>query len=177
MSFSALISANSILNLYIRLPSNEEVGFNNTQWVQIGFALLVAYRHTVAASKPHQTAAFLDILSKLRSRVGALSTSDVDMKGARDVFFDFRNRIIQIEKWLGRHDRQEDNSHGEEKFEDFQHASCLEPTHFDGFMGAAQAEHIDGSLGNLFSSSAEDLHIPHDFFFASSFEQLMGDWA
>ena len=178
MSLSALISASSILNLYIELPSNEEVGFNNTQWVQIAFALLVTYRHTVAASKPDQTATFLRTLSKLKSRVGALSTSDVDMKGARDAFFDFKNRIVQIENWLGGHGRQEDNSHSEENFEEFQHTLSVEsePTHFDGFTEAAETEDLDVTLWNLFSSSASDLQMPHDFLFASSSEQIVGDW-
>jgi hypothetical protein len=176
MSFSAFISANSILTLYIKLPSKEEVGFNNTQWVQIAFALLVAYRHTMATSKPEQTAAFLDTLSKLGSRVGALSTSDVDMNGARDAFFDFKNRIVRIQNWLGGPGRQEDDTHIEESFEEFQHTSCLEPTHFDGFMGAAEAgENFDVSLGNAFSS-AGGLQIPNDFLSESSFEQIMRDW-
>ncbi|KXG52499.1 uncharacterized protein PGRI_087830 [Penicillium griseofulvum] len=176
MSFSAFISANSILTLYIKLPSKEEVGFNNTQWVQIAFALLVAYRHTMATSKPGQTAAFLDTLSKLGSRVGALSTSDVDMNGARDAFFDFKNRIVRIQNWLGGTGRQEDDTHIEESFEEFQHTSCLEPTHFDGFMGAAETgENFDVSLGNSFPS-AGGLQIPNDFLSESSFEQIMHDW-
>ncbi|KGO40069.1 hypothetical protein PEX1_105910 [Penicillium expansum] len=174
MAFSAFISANSILNLYIQLPSNDEVGFNNTQWVQIAFALLVAYRHTVAAYKPDQAAAFLETLSKLRSRVGALSTSDVDMNGARDAFFDFGNRIARIENWLGEHGRQEDNSQSDESFDEYRYTLCLEPTNFDGLIGAA--EHLDVPFGNEFSSSADDLQIPQDSFFASSFEQIMGEW-
>ncbi|KAJ5150701.1 uncharacterized protein N7500_010890 [Penicillium coprophilum] len=178
MSFSALISASSILNLYIQLPPNEEVGFNNTQWVQIAFALLVAYRHTVAASKLDQTAALLDTLSKLKTRVGALSTSDVDMNGARDVFYNFRNRIVQIENWLGRHGRQGDNAHGEVSLEDFQPTAYLEPTHFDGLIGAAEAAaNFDIPHGTSFSSSADDLQIPQDFLSTCSFEQIMRDWA
>jgi hypothetical protein len=176
MSLSALISASSILNLYIRLPPNEEVGFNNTQWVQIALALLVTYRHTVAASKPDQTAAFRETLSKLRLRLGALSTSDVDKNGARDAFFDFGRRVVQIENWLAGDGGQKDNSHSGESFEDFQHTVCPEPTHFDGFMGVAEAEHLDIPFGNSFLASAEDFQIPQDFFFASSFEQITGDW-
>lgn len=176
MLLAAFISASSILNLYTRLPSNEEVGFNNTQWVQIGFALLVTYRHTVAASKPDQTSAFRDTLSKLRSRVGALTTPDVDINGARDAFFDFGKRVAQIENWLAGDGRQEDNSHNNESFEDFQNTVCLEPMHFGGFMGAVEAEHLDIPFGNSFSASAEDFQVPQDFFFASSFEQITGEW-
>ena len=148
MSLSALISANSILNLYIRLPSKEEVGFNNTQWVQMAFALLVAYRYTVAASKQEQTAAFLDTLSKLRSRIGVLSTSDVDLNGTRDVFFNFRNRVIRIQNWFGEHDRNGDNYRSEESLQVFQQASYLEPRHLDGFMETA--EYQVAPLGEFF---------------------------
>ncbi|KAL2825081.1 hypothetical protein BDW59DRAFT_172572 [Aspergillus cavernicola] len=176
MSVSALISASSILNMLIQLPSKAEVGFNNTQWVQVGFALLVAYRHTVAASKPDQTAAFLDTLSKLQARVGALSTSEVDANGARDVFFDFRNRVVQIQKWFAKLNNREednsDNSRSQESFQagDFQHTLCSEPTDFDRLVN------VDAPLGNVFSPLPEDLQVPHDFLISSSFEQIMGDW-
>ncbi|KAL4786040.1 hypothetical protein BJX76DRAFT_139919 [Aspergillus varians] len=177
MSFAALISASSMLDLYIQLPPGEEVGFNNTQWVQMAFALLVAYRLTVAESKPDKTATFLETLSKVQSRVGALSTSDVDMHGARDVFFDFRNRVVRIQKWLGgpnhikdNDDRQDDHSHGSGGLQASQQTPGLETTSFDRIAG------IDAPVGNLFSPLMEDFQGSHDFLFPSSFEQIMGDW-
>ncbi|KAL4799804.1 hypothetical protein BDV19DRAFT_376207 [Aspergillus venezuelensis] len=98
---SIRVSAMSIPNIYLQLPEREEVGFNNTQWMQMGFALLVAYRHTVATWTPEQTASFLSILSKLESRIRALCTLDEDANGARDVFIDFRKRAVQIKSWVG----------------------------------------------------------------------------
>jgi hypothetical protein len=96
MAVFAFVSAKSILNLYLQLPPNKEVGVHNMQWVQMGFATLVACRHTTAVDKPNQVASFLHTLAKLQSRFEASSTSNIDMNGARDVSFDFKNRVIRI---------------------------------------------------------------------------------
>ncbi|KAL3487457.1 hypothetical protein BJX62DRAFT_253954 [Aspergillus germanicus] len=121
MAVSAVITANSILSLYLQLPPNEEVGFNNTQWVQMGFALLVACRYTAAASIPDKMAAFLQTLSELQLRLEALSTHNLDVNGARDVFFDFKNRVIRIRNWLLRLDSKEDDAQTENDSGAFQH--------------------------------------------------------
>ncbi|BCS25703.1 uncharacterized protein APUU_50414S [Aspergillus puulaauensis] len=170
MSVSALVSASSILNTLVHLPSTEEVGFNNTQWVQIGFALLVAYRHTVIASKPDQTFAFLDTLSKLESRVGALSTEEVDANGKRDVFFDFRRRVVQIQKWF---DGPSSNNRGQESSWD-QGSMCFqmpysEPMDFDRLAGTAV--HLGGP-----SPVPGEIRVPPDFLYSASFEEIMNEW-
>lgn len=170
MSVSALVSASSILNTLVHLPSTEEVGFNNTQWVQIGFALLVAYRHTVIASKPDQTFAFLDTLSKLESRVGALSTEEVDANGKRDVFFDFRRRVVQIQKWF---DGPSSNNRGQESSWD-QGSMCFqmpysEPMDFDRLAGTAV--HLEGP-----SPVPGEVRVPPDFLYSASFEEIMNEW-
>lgn len=162
MSVSALISASSILNTLVQLPSKEEVGFNNTQWVQIGFALLVAYRHTVIASKPEQTFAFLDTLSKLESRVGGLSTEEVDANGKRDVFFDFRRRVVQIQKWF---DGPNKNASRSQTTSDQMPFS--EDMDFDRFSGTAVP--LDATLPG-------EIQVPPDFLYSASFEEIMSEW-
>ncbi|KAL5340893.1 hypothetical protein BJX70DRAFT_82741 [Aspergillus crustosus] len=177
MAVLALVSATSILNLYIQLPPKEEVGFSNTQWVQLGFALLVAYRHTVTASRPEQTAAFLATLTKVELRVVALSTFDVDANGARDVFLDFRKRVVQIQRWVEELDkRQKDNSHSRTHEVQQQQAPSSEPIDFDfdGLMGAA--ERLDDPLWDSLSLGAPDSQGPPSFFFGASVEQMMRDW-
>jgi hypothetical protein len=174
MAVSAVISANSILNLYLQLPPNEEVGFNNTQWVQMGFALLVACRYSVSASKPDQMATFLQILSELQSRLEALSTRTVDINGAGDVFFDFKNRVIRLRNWLLRLDSKEDDAQTENDSGAFQNRPCSESTDFHRLEGAAEKVGID--TWNLFTSSADGLQVTCDDFSADSFEQIMGDW-
>ncbi|KAL2836583.1 hypothetical protein BJY01DRAFT_54992 [Aspergillus pseudoustus] len=172
MSVSAFISANSILNLYLQLPPNEEVGFNNTQWMQMGLALLVAYRYTAATPKSDHGANFLHALSELQSRLATLSTSDVDMHCARDVFFDFRSRVTRIKDALRNSDKQENDSQISESFQSFQ--PSLEPTDLDKFMEAE--EHIGSPLWNLLTSTAESAQLSYDDTSAYSFEQIMGGW-
>ena len=137
ITLAARISADAILTKYIGLPPGEEYGFNNTQWVQMAFALLVSYRHTVATSKPEQKAALFHTLSQVRSRVGALSTPHVDVNGARDVFFDYRRRVLRIESWLVNHGKGEANTLSDEGldiFEDFNRNSNPKATQFEGSM-------------------------------------------
>ncbi|RDW74645.1 fungal specific transcription factor domain-containing protein [Aspergillus mulundensis] len=177
MSMSAIVSATSILNLYIDSPSNEEVGFNNTQWVQMGVALLVAYRHTVAADKPDQTASFLSTLSKLESRTGALSTASVDTNGARDIFFNFEKRVVQIRRWVEElNKRQEEMSHA--RTDAFQQQQTLYSDLIDfdinGLMRATGQ--LDGSLWDSLPVETSASQVFAGFSYAPSIEQMMGDW-
>lgn len=108
LSSAAIDSAESILNLLVSLPPYMEVGFTNSQWVQLAFGMLVAYRHTVSVFKQAQTTSFLQTLSQIRKRVGDLSTPLVDTNGKRDVFFDFTNKINRVYERLERIDHKED---------------------------------------------------------------------
>ncbi|KAJ5291942.1 hypothetical protein N7478_001193 [Penicillium angulare] len=100
LSLAGTNAADNMLNLHISLPPMMEVKFTNTQWIQTAFAMLVAYRNTVANNTPTNTISFLHTLSQLRQRVGALSSSKVDMDGQRDVFSGFVKRINQTEERL-----------------------------------------------------------------------------
>ncbi|KAJ5163258.1 uncharacterized protein N7500_005088 [Penicillium coprophilum] len=100
LSHAAVNAAASIISLYISLSPALELGFTNTQWIQLGFAMLVEYRYTVAASSPERTQAYLRTLELLRQRVEGLSTPSVDHNGDRDVFIEFRKRVTQIQDRL-----------------------------------------------------------------------------
>ncbi|CAI7619386.1 unnamed protein product [Penicillium glandicola] len=102
LSHAAINAAASIISFYISLPPALELGFSNTQWIQLGFAILVECRYTVASSSPERTQAYLRTLKLLRQRVEGLSTASVDHNGDRDVFVEFRNRIVQIQERLDR---------------------------------------------------------------------------
>ncbi|KOC13312.1 alkaline D-peptidase [Aspergillus flavus AF70] len=105
---SGLTAAENILNMYMELPPGGEQTFNNTQWVQMAFCILVASRQVVAASRMGKAAlvpqihAWPETLEKLRQRLGALSTTQVDLNGDRDVFVDFENRVSRIQGWFNR---------------------------------------------------------------------------
>ncbi|KAJ6098267.1 hypothetical protein N7499_002641 [Penicillium canescens] len=177
LTLAAQISANAILTKYIGLPPGEEYGFNNTQWVQMAFALLVSYRHTVTTSKPEQKAALLHTLSQVRSKVEALSTPHVDVNGARDVFFDFRRRVLRIESWLVNHGKDEASTLSDEGldiFEDFNSRSNPKATQFEGSMEEDMGD-LGVPLGDFFSPFVDDWQGFQSHFFSSSFGG-MGDW-
>jgi hypothetical protein len=177
ITLAAQISANAILTKYIGFPPGEEYGFNNTQWVQMAFALLVLYRHTVTTSKPEQKAALFHTLSQVRLRVGALSTPHVDVNGARDVFFDFRRRVLRIESWLVNNDKDEAGTlsdEGRDIFEDFNSGSNPKACQFEGSMEEDMGD-LDIPLGDFFSPFVDNWQGFQDHFFSSSFGG-MGDW-
>ncbi|KAJ5682597.1 hypothetical protein N7462_005762 [Penicillium macrosclerotiorum] len=169
MSCAAINAAESILALYIFLPTNSELSFTNTQWVQLAFAMLIAYRHTAMVSKPEQTAAFCHTLEKIQQRVNALSTPYMDRNGDRDVFFYFRKRVDQIQGQVN----------GARKRE--------------GPSGESREIGSPGNIPNTFESgpdnvttlsSLDDIVLPidetydflQDFLFDASIEQIMGNW-
>ncbi|KAJ5815217.1 hypothetical protein N7474_006994, partial [Penicillium riverlandense] len=168
MSCAALNAAESTLKLYLSLPADLEFGLVNTQWLQLAFAMLVAYRLTVAISKPEQTAAFADTLAQLRTRVGALSTPHVDFNGDRDVFFGFRKRIVYIQSRL-------DGSGSKE-------GPAVSNMGTDGVDFPSQAQEyettgLDNWLqGDPLMPMIEDAQLSHDHLFDTSIYQLMGNW-
>ncbi|KAJ5610829.1 hypothetical protein N7510_007548 [Penicillium lagena] len=168
MSYAALHAAESTIHLYLSLPADLELGFVNTQWVQMAFAMLAAYRLTVIVSRPEQTAAFVDTLAQLRQRVGALSTPHVDFNGGRDVFFGFRNRITYILNRLDGSDSKADamtSSVGIDEVDDFSHAPEYGSTDLASWPQV-------GSLMPMI----EDAEFPHDSLFDASIEQMMRNW-
>ncbi|KAE8405050.1 hypothetical protein BDV37DRAFT_246275 [Aspergillus pseudonomiae] len=106
---SGLTAADNILKMYMGLPIGGEQGFNNTQWVQMAFCILVACRQIVAASRMGKAAlipqsrTWPETLGRLRQRLAALSTPQVDLDGDRDVFVDFEKRVARIQGWFSYH--------------------------------------------------------------------------
>lgn len=100
LSHAAVNAVDSILSLYLSLPSKSELGFTNAQWIQLGFAMLIGYRYIAVSQASEGTEAYLRTLALLRQRVEALSTPSVDHNGDRDCFVEFRGRIIHIQNRL-----------------------------------------------------------------------------
>ncbi|KAJ5167138.1 uncharacterized protein N7482_005919 [Penicillium canariense] len=163
MLCAAMNASEFMLNWYISLPADTELGFTNTQWVQMAFAMVVLYRHTATLANPKQTAVFLDILAQLRQRVGALSTPHVDLNGDRDTFFDFRRRIVQIQS---RFDvSSKDGSSSTDRGNNAPVNISSTPQ--------ADSVNLDSSVqDDLFTS----IEFSHDYLFEASMEQIMGDW-
>lgn len=166
MSCAAISTSECILNLYLSLPPGTELGFTNTQWVQMAFAMIILYRHT-AKSNPTQTAAFLTLLNQLQLRVGALSTPQVDSNGDRDAFFGFTRRVTQIKGLL-------DNSPKNIG----QDGSSIPGAGMN--VSVNIPDPLEGDSLGLDSLVPEDLLMHVDFssnyLFEASVEQIMGNW-
>jgi hypothetical protein len=107
---SALIAAESIVNIFISLPPGAEIASSNAEWTQLGFAILVANKIiTTASSMPGNGAAFAQrkfswptTLEHLKIRIQALSSGQLDRNGDRDAFYQFSRRVSNFNEWFTR---------------------------------------------------------------------------
>jgi hypothetical protein len=49
---AGVLSAKSMIDFYLSLPVGAEITFNNSEWIQMGFAFIVAAKLSVAATEP-----------------------------------------------------------------------------------------------------------------------------
>lgn len=105
---SGLAAAKAMLDFYLSLPVYAEMTFNNSEWIQLGFAVTVAARLTVAschrAIDPQtrhlrQSLDLANVLRQIYLRVGALATPQVDANGNRDMFYHYGQRVRRIQSW------------------------------------------------------------------------------
>ncbi|KAH9909551.1 hypothetical protein F4778DRAFT_775468 [Xylariomycetidae sp. FL2044] len=108
LGFSA---AKSMLQFIISLPRGAERCFNNTEGIQIGFALTVAARlilsFTDSVTDPEIHAAqqslnLSHLLHHLCHRIEDLATNEVDDYGDRDTFSQYSQRLRRIQTWYER---------------------------------------------------------------------------
>lgn len=112
----------------------------------------------------------------LRERVGALSTPSVDHNGDRDVFVQFRTRIVQIQNRLdgGKNDNAPS---GEIRFE----GSIDSPQIIDPIFPLGSTVQDTGSaewtdLPQEMLGLMEDYQLPDDFLLSTSIGQVMDAW-
>ncbi|OCL08162.1 hypothetical protein AOQ84DRAFT_407445 [Glonium stellatum] len=115
---AGLISAKSLLGYYLSLPIGTESSFNNSELIQIGFALTVAAKLSIAASDnsvSRETRVLresLDISSILKQvvlRVGTLVTPHRDKE---NVFYNYERRVKQVQTWYEGHFSKEPPANG-----------------------------------------------------------------
>ncbi|RYP07359.1 hypothetical protein DL764_002575 [Monosporascus ibericus] len=108
---SGLAAAKSLMDFYLSLPVYADMAFNNSEWIQISFAITVASRLAIASTHravDHQTKALrqsLDlsnIIRHLSLRIGALVTQQVDAQGGRDIFYHYDQRVRRMQAWYER---------------------------------------------------------------------------
>ncbi|KAE8142897.1 hypothetical protein BDV38DRAFT_277710 [Aspergillus pseudotamarii] len=169
---SGLTAAENILNMYMGLPLGSEQAFNNTQWVQMAFCILVASRQVVAASRMGkaallpQSCMWSETLEKLRQRLGALSTTQVDLDGGRDVFVDFEKRVSRIQGWFDRNVQDLETSFPSQRQDAGLHAAT-------GLPYGPSITPLD--MSGLPPLSGDDFQLAAQFFLPSSLE-MMTDW-
>lgn len=173
---SGITAAENILNMYMGLPLGGEQAFNNTQWVQMAFCILVASRQFVAASRMGKAAlipqsrTWPEALEKLRQRLGALSTTQVDLDGDRDVFADFEKRVCRIQGWF---DRNFDSSEATFPPRSLAERQDIGPEAATGLPYDTSILSLD-MLGHP-SLIGDDSQLAADIFFPSTLE-MMTDW-
>lgn len=102
-------AATSLLGLYLSLPLRREIFFNNTEWMQLSFALTVAAKLMFAAadhSISEQTKGLRDsldlpgILRQAVLRLGVLVSSATDDQGELDVFTKYQHVVKRLQTWF-----------------------------------------------------------------------------
>ncbi|PLB46359.1 hypothetical protein P170DRAFT_511150 [Aspergillus steynii IBT 23096] len=175
LSFAGLHASESLFRMYLSFPFDYGLGLNNSQWIQMGFSLLVACRMVLANAKVDPQASgsprmhWLEIISQLRDRVASLSTARVDQDSERDAFYGFSHRVSRVMSWLGsdanegvhrpRPSQSGDLNPGAEMPEHANFHSLVEPPSFQ--------------LGFDMNS---DLDLTQDAFFAAALGEMMGNW-
>ncbi|RAL17633.1 uncharacterized protein BO97DRAFT_448133 [Aspergillus homomorphus CBS 101889] len=104
-----LTAARTLLDFYIALPLRQEMAFNNTGWVQLGFAVTLACKLVVTAADPSIHPHTMDLtralnlsamLSRCVLRIQALVTSQIDARGDCDVFYNYEKRLKRAQWWF-----------------------------------------------------------------------------
>lgn len=107
-----LMAARSVLGSFLSLPELTGKAFTNSQWVQLGFAITVATKLSIAAVEKgvaretisyRQSLGMSNILKHCILRTGALVTSYEDENGVKDVFYHFQQRGKRIQAWFESH--------------------------------------------------------------------------
>lgn len=109
---AGLISAKSLLSYFLSLPARTQLAFANSEWIQIGVAMIVASKLSVATRETtaaHETLSLpesIGMLSFVREAVAAVSqlvTQVVDSEGRRDIFYHYWKRGKLIQSWYEKH--------------------------------------------------------------------------
>ncbi|KAM5474653.1 hypothetical protein MferCBS49748_000059 [Microsporum ferrugineum] len=172
------IAAQSILKLYLSLPPHSETAFNNTEWVQIGFALIVACRQVGTTSTTQMTPAlvrhkesFSSTLMQLKARVSELSTDLVDLNGDRDIFSNFADRVTRLQAWFDERLAKDPSRMDGVALEEPRTTVAFSP-------GEQQLADDSNALydplpSDLFTSMVNDYHSMEESF---TIDQMLNDW-
>jgi len=103
---AGIVAAKTLLDFYLLQPLNSEMNHNNTEWIQISFALTLAARLAVLANQRQEMVhlrSFLDmagVLKGLLSRMQCMVTDEVDNAGDRSFFYLVERRLRRLQNWF-----------------------------------------------------------------------------
>lgn len=105
---AGIVAAKSLLDFYLLQSPQSEMNHNNTEWIQISFALTLAVRLAVLMNQPpvrQETGhlrSFLDMSGLLKdfvNRMQLMVTDEVDDAGDRSVVYHVERRIRRLQTW------------------------------------------------------------------------------
>ncbi|KAF2813056.1 uncharacterized protein BDZ99DRAFT_382428 [Mytilinidion resinicola] len=192
---AGLISAKSLLGFYITMPLGAEKLLNNTELIQIGFALTVSTKLSLVAGSSLVTqqsrslGTVLDMSSVLReciARLEALVTGRVDASGDMDVFGHYVKRVQRIQKWYEWHFAKPaagPDQRGSERVDsNFQHPNAQYSTQFslmaqpiaDGIFNTSTV--VGPTVPDaILMDGMYDLQFAN-FYSDATFDEMMGGW-
>lgn len=109
---AGLVSAKSLLSYFLSVPARTQLAFSNSEWIQIGVAMIVASKLSVATRGTstccetlalHDSLGMLSFVKKTVDAVGQLVTQVVDTDGRRDIFHHHWKLGKLIQSWYERH--------------------------------------------------------------------------
>jgi hypothetical protein len=186
-----LRAAKHFLDFYVSLPLRAEMSFNNTGWVQIGFALTLACKLTITACEPSvythtgelcRTLDLSSLLNKCILRIQALITSHMDASGDRDVFYHYEKRIKRVQWWFESRKLSISNNTNN-NYSPPQSRGAYETTlplnNRENYFGASNLVHdysrTTPAPDAVLQQEVFDIQWPA-FFPDAGFDQVFGDW-
>lgn len=188
---AGLISAKSLLSYFISLPARTQLAMSNSEWIQIGVAMVVASKLSVAArgtTASRETLALRDSLDMLRfvkeavAVVSQLVTQVVDADGRRDIFYDYWKRGKLIQSWYEKHSPRPaslplppagfNGYYGDGSQPSSASYTPQIPQQMDDFFGIDMGA---ANLDNLLQAEMEDIQL-EGYVPEMSIDGIMADW-
>ncbi|KFZ16534.1 hypothetical protein V502_05049 [Pseudogymnoascus sp. VKM F-4520 (FW-2644)] len=188
---AGLISAKSLISYFLSVPARTQLALSNTEWIQIGVAMVVASKLSVATrgtTASRETMALrdsLDMLGFVKEAVAVVSqlvTQVVDADGGRDIFYHYWKRGKLIQCWYEKHTPKPANLplppagfnsyYGDESQPSSASYTPQIPQQTDGFFGVDMGA---TNLDNLLQAEMEDIQLA-EYGPEMTVDGIMADW-
>lgn len=188
---AGLISAKSLISYFLSVPARTQLALSNTEWIQIGVAMVVASKLSVATrgtTASRETMALrdsLDMLGFVKETVAVVSqlvTQVVDADGGRDIFYHYWKRGKLIQCWYEKHTPKPANLplppagfnsyYGDESQPSSASYTPQIPQQTDDFFGVDMGA---ANLDNLLQAEMEDIQLA-GYGPEMTVDGIMADW-